>query len=64
MSKEDSRLSMEDSRLSKKDSRASKEDSRLSKHLSPSTPIDIPKRKMKPQWIENRGWIKYQKMHG
>jgi len=41
----------------------SKEDSRSSKRFQPSSPIDIPQKKIKPQWVENTGWIKYQEMY-
>jgi len=33
----------------------SKEDSRSSKCFQPSSPIDIPQKKIKPQWVENTG---------
>lgn len=33
------------------------------KHLPQSAPIPIPPRKIKPLWVENTGWIKYQTMY-
>jgi len=33
------------------------------KRLPPSAPIDIPKRKVEPLWIENTGWVKYQEWY-